>query len=140
MDKLLKEFQKFWRRYADLWEEKAEYTEAFPHLLLMAFLQRVLNGGGNIERECGAGRGRMDLGIEYKGQWHIIEIKTVKDHDGYDTVKEEGLEQIKKYRDKFSPDTPAYLVIFDRRSKTRKATWEERISWEYEGGVTVVGC
>ncbi|GHT36832.1 hypothetical protein FACS189435_0600 [Bacteroidia bacterium] len=39
MDSLLKEFQRFWRRHADIWEQKADYTEAFPHLLLMAFLQ-----------------------------------------------------------------------------------------------------
>ncbi|MDR2578318.1 MAG: ATP-binding protein, partial [Chitinispirillales bacterium] len=43
MDALLKEFQKFWRRHSEIWEEKMNYTEAFPHLLLMAFLQRVLN-------------------------------------------------------------------------------------------------
>jgi hypothetical protein len=140
MDKLLKEFQKFWRRYADKWEEKAEYTEAFPHLLLMAFLQRVLNGGGKIERECSAGRGRMDLGIEYMGQWYIIEIKLVRDYDSPETVREEGLEQIRRYRDKFPPNTPAYLTIFDRRAKTREKLWDERISWEYDGDVTVLGC
>jgi hypothetical protein len=45
MDTLLKEFQQFWRENSETWEEKSDYTEAFPHLLLMAFLQRVLNGG-----------------------------------------------------------------------------------------------
>ena len=39
------------------------------------FLQRVLNGGGNIERECAAGRGRMDLLVEYEEYKYIIEIK-----------------------------------------------------------------
>lgn len=62
MDRLLKEFQKFWRRHSEIWEQRADYTEAFPHLLLMAFLQRVLNGGGNIEREYAAGRGRTRQG------------------------------------------------------------------------------
>ena len=138
MDKLLREFQKFWRRHADKWEEKAEYTEAFPHLLLMAFLQRILNGGGRIERECGAGRGRMDLGIEYRGQWYIIEIKLVHDHDSLETVKEEGLEQIRNYRDRFVPGVPAYLTIFDRRAKTRKKSWDERITWEYDGDVAIL--
>jgi hypothetical protein len=140
MDKLLREFQKFWRRHADKWEEKAEYTEAFPHLLLMAFLQRVLNGGGRIERDCAAGRGRMDMGIEYNGQWYIIEIKLVHHHDGPQTVREEGLEQIRNYRDKLAPGAPAYLVIFDRRPKTKEKSWDERISWELEGDVTILGC
>jgi hypothetical protein len=149
MDQLLKEFQKFWRRYADKWEEKADYTEAFPHLLLMAFLQRILNGGGRIETECAAGRGRMYLGIEYENCRYIIEIKLVHHHDGPQTVREEGLEQIRKYRDKFSPSllgkdrealVPAYLLIFDRRPKTKEKPWDERISWEQDGDVTVLGC
>jgi len=149
MDKMMQEFQKFWRRHSERWEEKADYTEAFPHLLLMAFLQRVLNGGGHIERECAAGHGRMDLGIEYKQRWYIIEIKLLRDHDGAQTVREEGLEQIREYRDKISPSlvgrdgeglAPAYLVIFDRRSQTKKKNWDERISWEHDSEVTVLGC
>ena len=106
----------------------------------MAFLQRVLNGNGRVERECAAGKGRMDLGIEYKGQWYVIEIKIVRDHDSLQTVREEGLEQIGRYRDQFTADTPAWLVIFDRRTKIRKKSWDERISWERDGDVTVVGC
>ena len=120
MDKLLKEFQKFWQRYSSVWEEKAEYTEAFPHLLLMAILQRVLNGEGRVERDCAAGRGRMDIGIEYNGCWYIIEIKLVRDHDSLQTIREEGLEQIAYYRNQFTPDTPAWLLIFDR-SRFRKS-------------------
>jgi len=140
MDKMMQEFQKFWRRHSERWEEKADYTEAFPHLLLMAFLQRVLNGGGHIERECAAGHGRMDLGIEYRQRWYIIEIKLLRDYDGAQTVREEGLEQIREYRDKISPVAPAYLVIFDRRSKTKIKSWDKRIYWEHDGEVTVLGC
>jgi hypothetical protein len=140
MDRMMKEFQKFWQRHADIWEEKSDYTEAFPHLLLMAFLQRVLNGGGHIERECAAGRGRMDLGIEYGEYRYIIEIKLIQDHDGPQTVREEGLKQIGKYRDRFAPGAPAYLVIFDRRPKIREKSWDERISWEYDDDVAILGC
>jgi hypothetical protein len=39
-----------------------DYTEAFLHLLLMAFLQRILNGEGNIDREYAASRGMDGLG------------------------------------------------------------------------------
>jgi hypothetical protein len=78
MDALLKEFQKFWRNNSESWEEMSNFTEAFPHLLLMAFLQRVTNGEGRIEREYAAGRGRMDLAVEYKGAWNIIEIKLLR--------------------------------------------------------------
>jgi hypothetical protein len=140
MDRMLKEFQLFWRQHADLWEPKSNYTEAFPHLLLMAFLQRVLNGGGRIEREYAAGRGRMDLGIEYNGHWYIIEIKLVHYYDTPQIVREEGLEQIRSYRDKLALGAPAYLVIFDRRPETKSKAWDERISWEEDDDVTVLGC
>jgi len=142
MDRLMKEFQKFWRRHSDIWESKSTsgYTEAFPHLLLMAFLQRVLNGGGRIEREYAAGRGRMDLGIEYNDHWNIIEIKLIHYYDTPQMVREEGLEQIRSYRDKLAPEAPSYLVIFDRRPETKSKPWDERISWEQDGDVTILKC
>jgi len=140
MDRLMIEFQNFWRRHSDIWETKTAYTEAFPHLLLMAFLQRVLNGGGRIEREYAAGRGRMDLGVEYKGIWYIIEIKLVHSYDTFQTVRDEGLEQIRSYRDKLAPGAPAWLVIFDRRAQTREKSWDERISREEMGDIFVLGC
>jgi len=140
MDKLLKEFQKFWRRHSDIWEEKADYTEAFPHLLLMAFLQRVINGGGTIDREYAAGRGRTDLTVRYNGESCIMEIKLVRRYDTPELVKEEGLEQIRMYRDKIDPAAPAWLIIFDRRAETKSKTWDERISWEHDGDITVLSC
>ena len=36
--------------------------------------------------------------------------------------------------------TPAYLIIFDRRPESKSKTWDERISWERDGDVTVLGC
>jgi hypothetical protein len=116
------------------------YTEAFPHLLLMAFLQRVLNGGGNIEREYAAGRGRMDLCVEYGKYRYIIEIKLLRPYHSPAAFRQKGVEQILKYRDKFNSQTPAYLIIFDRRPESKSKSWDERISWEYDGDVAVLGC
>jgi hypothetical protein len=142
MAALLREFQDFWSQHADIWEEKADYTEAFPHLLLMAFLQRIVNGGGRVEREYAAGRGRMDLGIFYGGRWDIIEIKLVRAQGRTRTV-EKGLEQILRYRDQLDPGAACWLVVFDRTPAGRQKSWEERLSWdlvETPGGpVTVVG-
>ncbi|GHT25482.1 hypothetical protein FACS18942_00480 [Planctomycetales bacterium] len=148
MDSLLKEFQGFWQENSEIWEEKSDYSEAFPHLLLMAFLQRITNGSGRIEREYAAGRKRMDLAIEYKGKWNIIEIKLLRDRQTFDKVKSEGLKQIVGYRDSFSSSLrmkdgekiPCYLVIFDRRSEDKKLPWEQRITWNVEGEVSVIGC
>jgi len=77
MGSLLNEFQNFWRRNSEIWEQKSDYTEAFPHLLLQAFLQRIINGGGRIEREVAVGRGRMDLFVEHRNHKFIIEIKLI---------------------------------------------------------------
>jgi hypothetical protein len=140
MDTLLKEFQQFWRENSETWEEKSDYTEAFPHLLLMAFLQRVLNGGGRIDREYAAGRGRMDLYIEYKQRGYIIEIKLIHAKQTIETVRAKGLEQLTRYRDTKAPTAPTYLLIFDRRPEAKDLSWEDRISWDKEGAITVVGC
>ncbi len=39
--------------------------DAGPQLLLQAFLQRVLNGGGRLNREFDMGRRRTDLHLEW---------------------------------------------------------------------------
>ena len=140
MDALLKEFQVFWRENSEIWEEQMRYTEAFPHLLLMAFLQRVLNGGGRIDREYAAGRGRMDLFVEYNTAKYVIEIKLVHEKQSFESVYNKGLEQTAKYRDTKAPGSGAYLVIFDRRSETKQMSWDNRISWSIAGDITVVGC
>jgi hypothetical protein len=140
MDALLREFQCFWRKNSEVWEQKSDYTEAFPHLLLMAFLQRVLNGGGRIEREYAAGRGRMDLGVEYNKRWYIIEIKLIHSYETTNEVRGEGLRQIVKYRDRIARSAPAYLVIFDRRPEAKQRSWDERLTWKSEDAVTVITC
>jgi hypothetical protein len=140
MDALLREFQVFWRENSEVWDEKMHYTEAFPHLLLMAFLQRVLNGGGYIEREYAAGRGRLDLLVEYNTAKYVIEIKLIYEKQSPDTIKTRGLEQTAKYRDKISANAPAYLVIFDRRPETKEKSWDQRLSREIQNGITVIGC
>ena len=61
MEKLLLDFQQFFRQNADSWIGKFDYAEAGPQLLLQAFLQRIVNGGGFIDREYGLGRKRTDL-------------------------------------------------------------------------------
>ncbi|MCI5140307.1 MAG: ATP-binding protein [Candidatus Electrothrix sp. ATG1] len=144
MDALMDEFQKFWAWNSEIWEEKADYTEAFPHLLLMAFLQRIINGGGTVDREYAAGRGRMDLLIRFGGGINLVEIKLVHPRMGREMTCDQGLQQLERYADQTSPDT-CHLVIFDRRPEQRTAPWEKRLSRETrttpEGrAVEVVWC
>jgi hypothetical protein len=71
----MRDFQQFWRENSDIWSEKTQYKEAAPHLILYAFLQRVINGGGQILREMATGTGRVDLCIIYENQKYPIELK-----------------------------------------------------------------
>jgi hypothetical protein len=81
------------------------------------------------------------LEVEYRNLRYIIEIKIIHSYDGPQIVREEGLEQIRQYRDRIDPEAPAYLVIFDRRDETRqKKTWDERIGWEQVEDITVVSA
>ena len=75
MDALLAAFQKFYRRYSEAWLEKYDFREVGRQLLLMAFLQRVINSGGHIEREMAVGNGRCDFAVDYGGERQVIELK-----------------------------------------------------------------
>ena len=136
--KLLKAFQEFFRKNSEHWIQMFSYKEAGPQLLLQAFLQRIVNGGGRIEREYGFGRGRTDLFIEFFSdagkQEVVLELKIL--YNSLDKTIEEGIIQAKKYMDKCGTDQ-GHLMIFDRREGK---TWEEKI-WDKEvDGIHVWGC
>lgn len=122
MNALLKAFQQFWRENSGIWEEKYEYKEAAPHLILQAFLQRIINSGGTIAREYAANRDRMDLCVHYHNKQYPIEIKI---HYHHKTVPE-GLVQLDGYMDTLGEKT-GWLVVFDRR---KNQTWDDKIYWK----------
>jgi RecB family endonuclease NucS len=98
------------------------YHEAAPHLVLMAYLQRVINGGGRIEREYAAGSGRLDLLVIVGDQRMAIEVKVWRT-----TRKDplsEGLTQMQRYLQRLDLDA-GYLVIFDQRAEA--TSWETRM-------------
>ncbi len=55
-------WQEFWREDGHEAADGFVYKESGPHLMLMAFLQRVVNGGGRIDREYALGRDALDEG------------------------------------------------------------------------------
>jgi hypothetical protein len=132
MMKLIEGFLKFWRRNGEVLLAGMPYHEAAPHLVFMAYLQRVVNHGGRIEREFAVGTGRADLVTSFGGQEDVIELKLLR---GSYTVPE-GLEQVADYAKRLGRDR-GYLVVFD--PKTEKP-WEERGEVEeiLQDGVTVV--
>ena len=60
-DSLLEAFIKFWRQHGEPLLGSTSYHEVAPHLVLMAFLHRVVNGGGTLEREYAIGRDKQSL-------------------------------------------------------------------------------
>lgn len=122
MRQLLEEFVAFWTEHGDLLAGRLSYREASAQLVFMAFLQRVVNGGGFIDREYGIGRGRVDLLVRFPYQdaegkravqREAIELKVWREKQA-DPVAQ-GLKQIDAYLAKLQLDT-GILVIFDRRS------------------------
>jgi hypothetical protein len=124
MDKLFKEFQKFYRKNSEHWLGRFQYKEAGHQLLLMAFLQRIVNGGGRIEREMAAGNGRTDLAAYWKDQVFVIEMKIKYDS----STRAEGLDQLWAYLDRLD-EQQGYLVLFETKS-SEEIPWEQRIKWE----------
>jgi hypothetical protein len=124
MIKLLSAFQQFFREHAESWVERFDYKEAGPQLLLQAFLHRVVNGGGRIEREYGLGRGRTDLFVfwPYAGgvQRIVLELKVLR--HSLDKTIADGLAQTYEYGERCKADE-LHFVLFDRSKKT----WSKKI-------------
>ena len=124
LPRLLEAFQDFYRQHSEHWIDRYEYKEAAQQLLLQAFLQRIVNGGGRIEREYGLGRGRTDLLIAWP--WkdgpsrYVIECKVLR--ASLETTISKGLEQTARYMDRCGAEA-GHLVIFDR-SATR---WADKL-------------
>lgn len=63
--KLLRAFAAFWREHGAALLGATPYHEVAPQLVFMAFLQRIVNGGGYVDREYGVGRGRIDILVRW---------------------------------------------------------------------------
>ena len=115
---LMAAFQQFWRENSGADRDIMGYREAVPHLVLMAFLQRVTNGGGRINREMALGSGRFDLCVEFRGGRYAIEVKTSDNFKGGKSYA-----QCAEYLDSLGlPE--GWMPVFDK-SKTK--SWDEKI-------------
>ena len=136
MDFLMCDFQQFWRENSAIWEESYQYKEAAPHLILMAFLQRIVNGGGQIIREMAADTGRLDLCIIYQDKKYPVELKILR---GEKSITK-GLVQTTEYMDSLGCPQ-GWLCVFDRNPGK---SWDEKIYMKKEAidsgkTITVIG-
>ena len=104
--------------------------------MLMAFLQRVVNGGGRVEREYGLGRGALDLMIFWKRERHAVEVKLRRDTE----TELEALDQVARYLDSAKLGE-GWLVMFDLR---KELSWSDKLyvrEVAHEGQkIHLVGC
>ncbi len=127
LEALRDSFLAFWLQHGEPLLGSAAYPEIAPHLVLMAFLHRVINGGGTLEREYAIGRDRMDLGLRYGAVTLGIELKVWRDRQSDPLIK--GKEQLDGYLSRLAQDS-GWLVIFDRR--TTAAAIEARLIWSID--------
>ena len=123
---LIAAFQEFFREHSEHWVQRFErYHEAGPQLLLQAHLQRIVNGGGRIEREYALGRGRTDLLIVWpqggRERRFVVECKVLR-KDLERTISD-GVAQTRGYVDRYGAEA-GHLIVFDRAPER---TWEEKI-------------
>ena len=132
--RLLEAFQAFFREHSEHWIQRFQYREAGPQLLLQAFLQRIVNGGGRIEREYGLGRGRTDLliiwpwgGRAEAARKYVVECKILR--GGLEKTVRDGVAQTEAYMSRCAA-AEGHLVLFDRR----KRDWADKIFHRVETG------
>ena len=123
---LIAAFQAFFREHSEHWVQRFErYHEAGPQLLLQAHLQRIVNGGGRIEREYALGRGRTDLLILWPQggceRRFVVELKVRRGE--LERTVAEGMRQTRAYVDRCGAEA-GHLIVFDRAPER---SWEEKI-------------
>ena len=135
VDKLMEAFQDFFRRHSEHWKNRFMYEEAWPQILLQAYLHRVVNGGGRIEREYGLGRGRVDLLLVWpqslppeesggvRVREYVVECKVVRVGDGLESTVRDGVEQTAGYMARCAAEA-GHLVVIDQREGR---SWEEKV-------------
>ncbi|MCS6898237.1 MAG: endonuclease NucS [Polyangiaceae bacterium] len=136
LPKLMTAWQEFWREDGHLAAEGFHYREAGPHLMLMAFLQRILNGGGKLDREYALGKGALDLLITWKGERHLIEVKVRRD----ERSERKAVEQVARYLEG-AGRREGWVVLFDLRKGVgwKKKLFRRKVR-RAEGTIWVIGC
>ncbi len=116
-ERLLDGFVDFWREHAEAFLRQQPYSEVAAQLVLMAWMQRVVNGGGMIDREYAAVSGRIDLCVRWPlpaggVERHAVALKVWR--QGQADPEPKGREQLGAYLERLGL-ARGTLVIFDQR-------------------------
>ena len=124
--KIIRLFQVFFKKHYEQWVRRFSYKEAGASLLLQAFLQRIIDGGGRIERKYGLGRGYITLVVLWpyrkKVQKAVIDIRYL--NYSYKELVKEGVEKLVETLKSMSISN-GHLIIFNRNPDE---FWEQKVS------------
>jgi len=115
VDEMLTAFQRFYRRYAEIWLSRYDFKEAGRQLMFFAFLFRIVENKAEIYWDMSVGSTRCNLCVDYGEQRIAITLKLRQDN----FARDEGLEQAARYAETQGLKS-SFLVLFD-------VFWEERI-------------
>ena len=107
MPALMADFQWFWRENSGADHQAYSNNEATPHLVLMGYHQRVVNGGGRIAREMALGAKRLDLCVEFGTFRYAVKLKMKRNFK-----EPESYAQLAGYLDTLDPPE-GWMADFD---------------------------
>ncbi len=120
----------FWRTHGKMLGDGRPYEEALPHAFLFAWLDRAVNGDGDVVREYATGGGRADLYLRWRyttregtraEQREVFEVKTHR--PGKANPLKDAILQLEDYLNHLGLSS-GYIVIFDQRSQSTPAADE----------------
>ncbi|OAA24552.1 hypothetical protein UG55_102974 [Frankia sp. EI5c] len=120
----------FWRTHGKMLGDGRPYQEALPHAFLFAWLDRAVNGDGDVFREYASGRGRADLYLRWRyttrdgtraEQREVLEVKAQR--PGKADPLKDAIAQLDDYLNHLGLPS-GYVVIFDQRPRPTPATDE----------------
>jgi hypothetical protein len=140
--------------FAALWVEhgralaakQQNYREIAPHIVPVGFLQRVVNGGGYVDREYGIATGRIDILLRWpytdangkdQTQREAFELKVWR--SGESNPLKAALRQLDLYLDGLTLDTGVLIIFHDRKKKIARPAIST-VTSPTGRGVTLLRC
>jgi len=113
--RVLDKFQAFMKAKGAAVSKHRDFREATGQLLLLSYLDLLVNGKGWTFKEPQSGDGRIDVVCCYGRQKEIVELKLWYGERRYYA----GLAQLARYLDREGLDH-GYLFVFDRRENVKR--------------------
>jgi hypothetical protein len=133
LDRVLAAFVKLWTDHGEELAARVIYPEIGPQLVLMGFLQRLASDGGTLDRQLGAGRGRIDLLLRWPHEgalgeraWQLEPFVVMAWVGDRPDPLPEGLRLLESSLEERTLDHGT-LVIFDRRAAALPVSGRTRI-------------